>query len=399
MAADSIQVRLGLSRVRVVGVLRETLDELEVEVESTARRGRCPGCGVLCRRVHDRRLCKVRDLDAFGKSVTLKWRRRRFVCDECGELHFEPRPGAFSRGMTTRLERRIVQEAKAMTISKVADRWGISWYKCNKLVRVWAGLLMQHRRRRRCKVLLVDETSMRKGHRYVTVVVSGDTGRTLAVLEHRDSAALSRFLLSQGHRWLRGVKVVVTDGSSAYRSAVRQHLPHARHVLDRFHVIRWFQAGLTALRCDVQRKKGKKGKQVFDRDVFNARFALLTRDDHLDDTDRERLQALFKQYSRLQTGWQALHELHGLYLADDRQGALAALKRFRELYDNEDLPEFSKIVDSLTEWSDEILDWHDTNRPSNGRIEGINNLIQILRRTAHGFTNRKNLQARIIHLI
>ncbi|MCP4380876.1 MAG: transposase, partial [Hyphomicrobiales bacterium] len=33
-------------------------------------------------------------------------------------------------------------------------------------------------------------------------------------------------------------------------------------------------------------------------------------------------------------------------------------------------------------------------RPSNGRIEGTNNLLQVLRRVAHGFTNPDNFAAR-----
>ena len=61
---------------------------------------------------------------------------------------------------------------------------------------------------------------MRKRHRYVTVIVNGDTGRTLAMVEHRSSAALSAFLMQQGHRWCKGVKVVVSDGSRAYKAAI-----------------------------------------------------------------------------------------------------------------------------------------------------------------------------------
>ena len=38
-----------------------------------------------------------------------------------------------------------------------------------------------------------------------------------------------------------------------------------------------------------------------------------------------------------------------------------------------------------------ILAYHAAGRPSNGRIEGINNL---LRRTAHGFANPANFAAR-----
>ena len=171
------------------------------------------------------------------------------------------------------------------------------------------------------RVLLVDETSMRKRHRYVTVIVNGDTGRTLAMVQHRSSAALSTFLMQQGHRWCKGVKVVVSDGSKAYKSAIDAHLGHARHVLDRFHVIRWFSAGLTAVRRDVQRRP-EGSKPAFDPEVFRARFALLRRGDTLTDADRARLDALFDAHPRLKAGWQALQELHGLYLADDYDGAL-----------------------------------------------------------------------------
>ena len=51
-------------------------------------------------------------------------------------------------------------------------------------------------------------------------------------------------------------------------------------------------------------------------------------------------------------------------------------------------------MDTVSAWENEILDWHRTGRPSNGRLEGTNNLLQILRRTAHGFTNPYNYAAR-----
>ena len=209
----------------------------------------------------------------------------------------------------------------------------------NGVVKAWSAALAEHRRSRRCRVLLVDETSMRKRHRYVTVIVNGDTGQTLAMVQHRSSAALSTFLMQQGHRWCKGVKVVVSDGSKAYKSAIDAHLGHARHVLDRFHVIRWFSAGLTAVRRDIQRRP-EGSKPAFDPEVFRARFALLRRGDTLTDADRARLETLFHAHPRLKAGWQALQELHGLYLADDHQGALEALGRFCDLYETGELPEY-----------------------------------------------------------
>ena len=136
-------------------------------------------------------------------------------------------------------------------------------------------------------------------------------------------------MLADWHRWaaVYDVNVVLSDGSRAYKAAINAHVGHARHVLDRFHVIRWFSAGLTQVRRDVQRRP-EGVKPAFDPEVFGARFALLRRGDTLTDTDRARLDGLFDAHPRLRAGWQALQELHGPYTADDHDGALDALGRF-----------------------------------------------------------------------
>jgi len=120
--------------------------------------------------------------------------------------------------------------------------------------------------------------------------------------------------------------------------------------------------------------------------------------DILTNGEQARLNALFDTHPRLKAGWDALQELQGLYLADDRDAALDALDRFTDLYATGELIEFHSIVDTVIAWGDQILAWHDTGRPSNGRIEGTNNLLQVLRRVAHGFTNTDNFAARGILL-
>ncbi len=116
--------------------------------------------------------------------------------------------------------------------------------------------------------------------------------------------------------------------------------------------------------------------------------------DKLDAAERKRLDALFETHPRLKAARDALGELHQLYLAKDRKGALEALDRFADIYGTGQIPEFSDTVDTFLAWHDQILDWHHARRPSNGRIEGTNNLLQVLRRKAHGFTNYANFEAR-----
>jgi transposase len=394
MAPDSMRVRLHLRLIGVLTVLVDTSTRLEVEVASTRSWSRCPFCGFKTRTVHDTRHRKIRDLPVSGRRTTLVWIRRRFVCANCDERHLEHHP-EFEGGLTSRLARQLVADAKAMSIRAVVRRHQIGWHQIQALVDTWSTLVAAHRRSRRCRVLLIDETSMRKRHRYVTVLQDGDTGQILAMIAHRNAAALASFFIEQGPRWCRGVRVVVTDGSKSYRAAIDTHLSQARHVLDRFHVVRWFAAGLTLVRRDLQRREPRgKVTPAFDPDLFRARFALLQRADHLSEADQARLDALFDAHPRLRAGWDALQELYGLYLAQDRAGALAALDRFTDLYATGELAEFHDIVNTILGWADEILDYHDCGRPSNGRIEGTNNLLQVLRRVAHGSTNVDNYAAR-----
>ena len=82
-------------------------------------------------------------------------------------------------------------------------------------------------------------------------------------------------------------------------------------------------------------------------EVFRARSALTRRGGHLTDTDRERPPTLLDAHPRPDAGRRALQDLHGLYTADDRQGALDTLGRFHDLNETGDPPEPHDIVDAF----------------------------------------------------
>ncbi len=76
----------------------------------------------------------------------------------------------FEGGLTRRLARRLVQDAQMMPIRAVARRHRVGWHLIMGLVSDWSGLIQARRRKQKCRVLLIDETSIRKRHRYVTVI-------------------------------------------------------------------------------------------------------------------------------------------------------------------------------------------------------------------------------------
>ncbi len=54
------------------------------------------------------------------------------------------------------------------------------------------------------------------------------------------------------------------------------------------------------------------------------------------------------------------------------------------------------MVNTLLKWAPEILAFHKTGRVSNGRLEGRNNKLGVLKRTAYGFVSVANFAARAI---
>ena len=401
MEPDAMSVRLHLRRIRVIAVVVDLVEKLVVEVADTRRVVRCSWCGFKTTRIHDSRRLRVRDLAAHGRPTTLVWVRRRFSCGECSERSWEDHPEILvgrRTHVTRRLARQLVRDVNAMSIREVARRHDLPWHFIMALTRDWSDRVAEERRRRRCRVLLIDETSLRRGHRYVTVLINGDTGQTLGIVAHRNQAALSGFLLAQGHRWLRGVKVVVSDGSGSYRSAIAQHLGHATHVLDRFHVARWFAAGMIEVRRRIQRIAPQGSRPAFKPAIFRSRYLQLTRLDHLSDDRIEALGRVLADRPELEAAWRMLQHLYGIHLAEDSDEANQALGAFIDIWNDTPLVEFDRLVETLLEWGDEIFAFHDTDRINNGRIEGTNNRLGVLKRVAYGFLNVSNFAARALLL-
>ncbi len=127
------------------------------------------------------------------------------------------------------------------------------------------------------------------------------------------------------------------------------------------------------MRRDLQRQPPGV-KPAWRPDLFRARFVLLKRRDHITPKEQKRLKRLFEAYPRLRIAWDALQQLYGLYEAKDLPTALETLERFVKLYETGQIPEYYHTVNTVLNWSNEILNWHHTRR-SNGPLEGINNLI------------------------
>jgi transposase len=85
----------------------------------------------------------------------------------------------------------------------------------------------------------VDETSARRGPRYVTNVLDAETHELLLMVEGRSAEALEAFaqaLVAHGRR-PEQIALISMNTSPAYQSGASQFFPQAEIVFDRFHLM------------------------------------------------------------------------------------------------------------------------------------------------------------------
>ena len=396
MARDVMTIRLQLRRIRVVDVLVDTISRLVVEVESTWSVSRCRWCGFKTRLVHDVRPRRVRDRRIGDREVTLVWQRRRFVCGNCDQRHLEEHP-EFEGKLTRRLARQLVADVGVMSVSAVARREGVSWHKVMGLVSSWAERVAEHRRRQRCRILLVDETSIRRRHRYVTVVLNGETGHILAMFEHRSTAALAGFFREQTPGWRRGVKVSSPTGPELISPPSTPGYPTPATSWTGSMSSAGSQQG--SPRCAVTYNAdptepsppstltcSEPASLSYEEATNSAMLKQPTSTSSWPTTPGYRSPGTPSKSSTAST-WPRTTTAHSprfaasLISTPPASFPSSASRRHRHRLGRRNPA------------------WHRCGRPSNGRLEGANNLLQVLRRVAHGFTNPNNYAARGLLLI
>jgi transposase len=196
----------------------------------------CPVCGTLSARVHAYAERTLADVPVGSWCVAVVVRLRRLVCPVLGcarQTFREQVPGVVERYQrrTSRLACQIgavVRELAGRAGTRVLSALNMAASQ-NTALRVLRRAVLPERPVPR--VLGIDDFSLRKGRVYATVLIDATTGKRVDVIEGRGAQAVTD--------WLRahpGVEVVCRDGSTVYAQAVRQALPGAVQVADRWHL-------------------------------------------------------------------------------------------------------------------------------------------------------------------
>jgi len=243
----------------------------------------CPGCGVLSVSLKGRACTRPRDIPYGTRGLRLVWHKRRWRCRErlCPRASFtESLPAVRARSrLTTRLRTELgyAIAEQGRIVSESAAHYGVDWSIVHDAFVAHVKTLLAAPLPP-VKVLGMDETRRGKQvwaqdpdtQRWVVVadrwhtgfVDAAGTGGLLAQVEGRSSTAAITWLNAQPASWRAGITHVTIDLSASYAKAVREALPDAVLVADRFHVVQLANQMVTDIRQRVIREsEGRRGRK------------------------------------------------------------------------------------------------------------------------------------------
>jgi len=241
--------------------------------------------------------------------------------------------------------------------------------------------------------IAIDEISIGKGHRYVTIVLDLESGAVVHVGEGKGGDSLLPFWkrLRASHA---KIKAVATDMSPAYIDAVTTHLSEATLVFDRFHVIKLYNDKLSGLRRDMYREL----TDTMQKDALKGvRWLLLKRSENLDASRREpeRLQEALRLNEPLAIAYHLKEELNEIWEQDDQPAAQSLLMDWILYAESTGIRMLISFAKTLRFHAQGILAWYDY-PISTGPLEGTNNKIKTMKRQAYGFRDPEFFKLKIL---
>jgi transposase len=319
---------------------------------------------------------------------------QRILCKDCGcikqaRLGFtDPR-----YSYTKAFEAYVIDLSRLMTIKDIADYLDISWDVIKDILKRNLKKKYGKVKLKKLEYMAIDEIAIKKGHKYLTLVMDLESGRVVFVGDGKWAEALEPFWKRLKHSKAK-VRAVAMDMSPAYISAVTLNLPKAEIVFDHFHVIKMFNDLLSKYRRYLQRiAETKEQKEAFK----GTRWILLKNPENLDDSrnEKEKLDKALELNQPLAAAYMMKEKMRFIWFQKDK---LQAEKELNEWISEARVSGVSLLelfADTLETHRKGILAYYDY-RISTGPLEGTNNKIKTMKRQAYGFRDMEFFKLKIL---
>lgn len=388
---ELFQMALGLESPWYVERTEFDADAKRLDLYLDFRKGgrfTCAECGAGGCPAHDTSEKTWRHLNFFQHEAYLHARVPRATCEDCGVKLVDVPWARSGSGFTLLFEAMVLALVKAMPVAAVAQLIGEHDTRLWRVIHHYVDGAREEVSHASVRRVGVDETSLRRGHNYLTLFVDLDKARVLFATEGREAETFGLFredLKAHGGDPDR-IWELCMDMSPAYQKGAREHLPQARTTFDRFHVVKLLNEAVDQVRR-AERKEAPELKRT--------RYLWLKNQSNLNSRQQRQLEQLVLAGSHLRTV-----QAYQMKLAfqDFWELSAAHAERFLQAWctwvGDSDLPSMKRFAATVENHRNGILRWFQT-RISNGLLEGLSSLVQAAKARARGYRSTRNLTAMI----
>ena len=346
----------------------------------------CPVCGALSP-VHDTTDKEWRHLNFFQYEAYLHARVPRVACPnaDCGvKMVTVPwaRPGS---GFTLLFEALVMTMARSMPVNVMARLLSVTDTRLWRIISSYVAMARATEDYSETTRIGVDETSVKKGHQYVSFFFDMDKRKLLFGTEGKDAETINRFI--DDLKVHGGVPEQITDAtidmSKGFIKGIKDQLPHAVITFDKFHLIKLMNDALAKIRAEEARE--------FPEFLKKSRYLFLKNAEDLSADEQARLDSMLSNqcYKSVEAYVHKLN-LQNVYFATLRTEAEGLLRHWYQEASASTLYLIQKVARTVKEHWDGILSHFDS-RLTSGFLEGINSLIQSAKSRARGYRNPQNM--------
>ncbi len=318
------------------------------------------------------RVPRIKDTEGKVKTINVPWARK----NSGFTLLYE--------GFAMLLIESEMPVKKAAKILNVRDMrvWRIFGY--------WIRKSFQADKQDDIRVIGIDETSTKKGHKYVTVAVDMLKKRIIYATPGKDSDTIKNLqthLLSKGCP-KENIEQVSIDMSPAFIKGVLENFPKAEITFDKFHVSKLINKAM-----DTVRKAERKETE----ELKGHKYLFLKKHTKLSEQQKSDKYYYITEYPMLGEAYRLKVMFNDFWEMESLEEASSYLIYWCDLAEESGIAPFIQLSGTIRGHWFGIINYIKS-RITNGILEGINSKIQLAKKRARGFRNIDNF-INMIYLI
>jgi len=386
---------LGIGSPWEVKGVQLKLEEKKVEIELGWQWGaaaKCPECGRECS-IHDCAPERTwRHLDTMQFATLIRARVPRANCPEHGVKTMQVGWAGPQARFTLLFERFAVEVLLASgSVSQGCELLGIGWDAAHEIMRRAVERGLGRRQLEGLKHLGMDEKSFRRGQSYITLLTDLEGARVLDVVEERTGEAADQLWETLSPEQKEAVEAVAVDMWEPFIQTIREQVPEADIVHDKFHVSKYLGEAVDKVRRAEHKELMARG----DETLKGTRQLWLYNPENFSSKQMEEFSALKDLHLKVARAWGA-KEMFSRFWEYEREGW--ARRFFTDWFSWVSRSRLKPVIEVA-----QMLKGHLNNlltylkhHITNAVTEGLNSKIQSLKAAARGFRNFGNYRIRIL---